>query len=189
LGRARVWELTEESGLPRTTVHRLLCQLAAVGAVERVGAHYRLGANLLTLGQYVTPMEALRASAQRPTIELAVGIPVHIDLCTSAGDATVYLEIYRGPDRLPFRQIAGEPIPPRSASARVLTDHVDFEIDDGRIIDGISCAAQAIPSGTGKVAAVGIVLARPYLPRALIAPLHAPAHRIAVLLAARNAAP
>jgi hypothetical protein len=184
-----VWELTEESGLPRTTVHRLLCQLAAVGAVERVGAHYRLGANLLTLGQYVTPMEALRASAQRPTIELAVGIPVHIDLCTSAGDATVYLEIYRGPDRLPFRQIAGEPIPPRSASARVLTDHVDFEIDDGRIIDGISCAAQAIPSGNGKVAAVGIVLARPYLPRALIAPLHAPAHRIAVLLAARNAAP
>ena len=43
LGRARVTELAEESGLPRTTVHRLLGQLAAVGAVERTGAHYRLG--------------------------------------------------------------------------------------------------------------------------------------------------
>ena len=39
LGRARVSDLTEESGLPRTTVYRLLGQLAAVGAVERVGAH------------------------------------------------------------------------------------------------------------------------------------------------------
>ena len=43
MGRARLTELTSESGLPRTTVYRLLGQLAAVGVVERIGAHYRLG--------------------------------------------------------------------------------------------------------------------------------------------------
>ena len=63
-------DLAEESGLPRTTVHRLLGQLAAVGAVERAGVHYRLAAGLLVLGQHVTPMERLRSLAQRPLIEL-----------------------------------------------------------------------------------------------------------------------
>ena len=42
LGRARLTELTAESTLPRTTVYRLLGQLTAVGAVERIGAQYRL---------------------------------------------------------------------------------------------------------------------------------------------------
>ena len=51
LGRARLTDLTEESGLPRTTVSRLLGQLAAVDAVDRVGTHYRLGPGLLALGQ------------------------------------------------------------------------------------------------------------------------------------------
>jgi hypothetical protein len=64
LGRARLAELTKESGLPRATVHRLMGQLAAVGAVERIGAYYRLGSNLLSLGQHVTPLERLRAGCR-----------------------------------------------------------------------------------------------------------------------------
>jgi DNA-binding IclR family transcriptional regulator len=186
MGRARVCDLTEESGWPRTTVYRLLCQLAAVGAVERVGTHYRLGANLLTLGEHVTPIKQLRALAQRPMIELAATTSVHVNLCTTANDVSVYLDIYPGPDRLPFRQIPGEPLPASSACARVLSDHVDFAIDDGCTIEGISCAAQAIPLRNGQRAAVGIVVARRQLPRALIGPMRATAHRITVLLAAQS---
>jgi DNA-binding IclR family transcriptional regulator len=185
LGHARVSELTEESGLPRTTVYRLLCQLAAVGAVERVGTYYRLGTNLLVLGQHVTPMERLRSAAQRPMIELAAATPAHVNLCTTAGDASVYLDVYSGPGRLPFRQIAGEVIPTDAASARVLTTNVDFAVDDGHTISGISCAAQAIPLSNGQLAAVGIVVALPQLPRALLKPLRATAHRISVRLAAQ----
>jgi IclR family acetate operon transcriptional repressor len=43
LGSARVSELERDSGLPRTTVNRLLRQLEEVGAVERSAGRWRLG--------------------------------------------------------------------------------------------------------------------------------------------------
>ena len=186
LGRARVSDLTEESGLPRTTVHRLLGQLAAVGAVERTGVHYRLGASLLVLGQHVTPMERLRTLAQRPMIELAAATPVHVSLSTTTSHEPIYLDVISGRERLPFHQEVGTPMPARSAAARVLTAGVDFAVDDGSTIDGISCAAQAIPLANGGVAAVGIVVPLPHLPRSLLGPLRVTAHRIAVLLAGQS---
>jgi predicted transcriptional regulator len=189
LGRARVSDLAEESGLPRTTVYRLLGQLAAVGAVERTGVHYRLGASLLLLGQHVTPMERLRTVAQRPMIELAAATPVHVSLSTTTSGAPIYLDVITGRERLPFQQAVGAPMPARSAGARVLAAGVDFAIDDGNTIDGVSCAAQTIPLFNGGVAAVGIVVPLPHLPRALLGPLRVTAHRIAVLLAAQSPLP
>ena len=138
LGRARVTDLAEESGLPRTTVYRLLGQLAAVGAVERVGAHYRLGAGLLVLGQHVTPMERLRSLAQRPLIELAAATPALVYLGVATSDAPIYLDIFSGRKRLPFQLAAGEPMPSRSAGARALAADVDFAVDDGDMITGVS---------------------------------------------------
>jgi DNA-binding IclR family transcriptional regulator len=186
LGRARVSDLTEESGLPRTTVYRLLGQLAAVGAVERVGAHYRLGASLLVLGQHVTPMEQLRTLAQLPMIELAAAAPVHVSLGTTTSGAPIYLDVIGGRERLPFHQAAGAPMPVRSAAARVLAAGVDFAVDDGNTIDGVSCAAQAIPLPNGEVAALGIVVPLPHLPPSLLVPLRVTAQRIAVLVAAQG---
>jgi IclR family transcriptional regulator, acetate operon repressor len=43
LGSARVSDLQRDTGLPRTTVHRLLQQLEEVGAVERAAGRWRLG--------------------------------------------------------------------------------------------------------------------------------------------------
>lgn len=183
LAPARVSDLVEESGLPRTTVYRLLRQLAAVGAVEKVGAHYRLGAGLLVLGQHVTPMERLRTVAQRPLIELAAATPAHVYLAAATSDTPIYLDIFSGPKRLPFRIAAGDPMPSRSAGARALAVGVDFVIDDGDAITGVSCAAQAIPLPDG-VAAVGIVVPLAHLPRSLLGPLRATAQRISSLLAA-----
>jgi DNA-binding IclR family transcriptional regulator len=189
LGRARVSDLAEDSGLPRTTVYRLLGQLAAVGAVERTGVHYRLGASLLLLGQHVTPMERLRTVAQRPMIELAAATPVHVSLSTTTSGAPIYLDVITGRERLPFHQAVGAPMPARSAGARALAAGVGFAIDDGNTIDGVSCAAQAIPLSNGGVAAVGIVVPLPHLPRSLLGPLRVTAHRIAVLLAAQSPLP
>ena len=52
---ARLIDLAEAIGIPHPTVHRLLKQLIAVGAVRREGTRYRLGASLLGLGSRVTP--------------------------------------------------------------------------------------------------------------------------------------
>jgi IclR family acetate operon transcriptional repressor len=186
LGQARVAELTEESGLPRTTVHRLLGQLAAVGAVERIGARYRLGAALLVLGQHVTPMERLRALAQRPMIELAAAASVHVFLGATTSGAPIYLDVLTGPARLPYRLAAGQLMPAGSAGARALAAGVAFAVDDGDMMAGISCAAQAIPLPNGAVATVGVVVPRARLPRALLGPLQGTAYRIGALLAART---
>jgi DNA-binding IclR family transcriptional regulator len=186
LGRARLTDLTEESDLPRTTVYRLMGQLAAVGAVERIGAHYRLGPGLLAFGQHVTPMERLREVAQRPLIELAAMTPAHVGLATTTSRSPIYLEVLRGRDRLPFGREPGEPVPARSAGERVLTSGVAMAIDDSDSIDGVSCAAVAIPLPGGDAAAVGVVVPLPRLPRGLLAPLRTTANHIATLLAAHT---
>jgi DNA-binding IclR family transcriptional regulator len=77
-------------------------------------------------------------------------------------------------------------MPGRSAGARVLATGVDFAVGDGKTIDGVSCAAQAIPLPNGAVAAIGIVVPLPHLPRSLLGPLRVTAHRITVLLAAES---
>jgi IclR helix-turn-helix domain len=189
LGQVRLAELTKESGLPRTTVHRLMGQLAAVGAVERIGGYYRLGPNLLSLGQHVTPLDRLRAVAQRPLIELAAATPAHVGLVASAAAAPIYLDVLQGRDPLPFRREPGEPVPPRSAGARLLQSGVSLTIDDGGSIDGVSCAAQALRLPGGDAAGVGVVVPLPRFPRGLLAPLQATTSRIAMLLATQTAVP
>ena len=69
LGSARVSDLQRYCGLPRTTVQRLLGQLAEVGAVERSGAWWRLA--LIELGASVPAEPRLRSAARRPLLELA----------------------------------------------------------------------------------------------------------------------
>ena len=84
LGSARVSELQRDSGLPRTTVHRLLSQLAQEGAVERSSGRWRLGPTMLELGAGVPAEPRLRTVARRPLMELAnatgalVGLSVEI---------------------------------------------------------------------------------------------------------------
>jgi IclR family transcriptional regulator, acetate operon repressor len=66
LGSARVSELQRDSGLPRTTVHRLLGQLEEVGAAQRSGGRWRLGPRLVELGAGV-PAEPRLRSATGPS--------------------------------------------------------------------------------------------------------------------------
>jgi DNA-binding IclR family transcriptional regulator len=61
-GRDRVMtlsELSRASGLPKSTVHRLLARLTELGAIEPHGAGYKIGLGLFQLGA-VTPAHALR---------------------------------------------------------------------------------------------------------------------------------
>ncbi|PXX68654.1 IclR-like helix-turn-helix domain-containing protein [Nocardia tenerifensis] len=60
--------LAAASGLPKPTVHRLLQQLVAVGAVQRRAGRYRIGPRLFSLGQAWNPAPT---AAQRPVRALA----------------------------------------------------------------------------------------------------------------------
>jgi IclR family transcriptional regulator, acetate operon repressor len=64
LGSARVSELERRTGLPRTTVRRLLIQLENVGAVESSTGRWRLGPTVLELGAGVPASRDLRAVAR-----------------------------------------------------------------------------------------------------------------------------
>lgn len=62
LGQAGVTRLAEESGLPKATAHRLLQQLADLGAVERQRQSlYRMGPRMFRLGQAWQPCPGLGA--------------------------------------------------------------------------------------------------------------------------------
>jgi DNA-binding IclR family transcriptional regulator len=65
-------DLARASGLAKTSVYRLSEQLVALGAVQRVGHRYYIGARLGTLGQRWQPDPVLRQAAQGPVHELAM---------------------------------------------------------------------------------------------------------------------
>jgi DNA-binding IclR family transcriptional regulator len=46
LGEARLTDLAVNTGLSKSTVHRLLSQLSALGAVEQCGGRYRVGSTI-----------------------------------------------------------------------------------------------------------------------------------------------
>jgi DNA-binding IclR family transcriptional regulator len=56
-------DLTERTGLPRSTVHRFAEQLVAIGWLERVVSGYRIGMRLFEVGALVASLNRLRNSA------------------------------------------------------------------------------------------------------------------------------
>ncbi|MGC7094764.1 helix-turn-helix domain-containing protein [Amycolatopsis lurida] len=70
-GEAGPTQLAADTGLPKATAHRLLDQLAAVGAVQRAAGRYRIGTRMFRLGQAWEPLTALRAAARDPLRQLA----------------------------------------------------------------------------------------------------------------------
>jgi DNA-binding IclR family transcriptional regulator len=79
-------EVARYSGLPKSTVHRVLAMLIEVGAVEQVPGGYQVGLRMFSLG--VLPPEAALREAALPHLE---------DLHRVTGH-TLHLAILRGPD-------------------------------------------------------------------------------------------
>ena len=80
-------ELARRSGVPKSTVHRLLALLAPWGGVERGSAgHYRLGRRFAQLGEQVHPERSLHE----------VALPFMEDLLRATGEM-VELGVRRGP--------------------------------------------------------------------------------------------
>lgn len=84
-------EIARYSGLPKSTVHRVLAMLVEVGAVEQVPEGYQVGLRMFSLG--VLPPEAALREAALPHLEelhRVTGQTLHLAILRDAD--VVYLE-------------------------------------------------------------------------------------------------
>lgn len=93
-----VSELARRTGLAKSTVYRLTCELARNGLLERSGSGLRLGLRLFELGQLVPLQRDLRSAALPFMEDLREATRQIVHLAVLDGTEMVYLEILRSPD-------------------------------------------------------------------------------------------
>ncbi|WP_406036483.1 IclR family transcriptional regulator [Micromonospora sp. NBC_00898] len=110
-GTVRVAELTAATGLPKTTVHRLVREMIRCGLLEQDGARVRLGLRLFELGQLVPRPRSLRDAARPYMSDLHEATRHTVNLAVMRDDHVVYVEIVYGRDglRLPIRPGGSRP--------------------------------------------------------------------------------
>jgi DNA-binding IclR family transcriptional regulator len=101
-------EVVRHSGLPQSTVHRLMDQLVRIGWLERERRAYRLGLRLLELGAFASQHNRLRKAALPHLIALQQRTGFWVHLAVLDGFEIVYLEQIGDPRRstMPF-QVGG----------------------------------------------------------------------------------
>ncbi|MFE7978989.1 IclR family transcriptional regulator [Streptomyces shenzhenensis] len=95
-GPFRLTELSELTGLPKATVHRLVTDLVRLGWLERSEAHYRLGVKMFELGALVPRRRDLRHVALPFLQDLFEATHETINLGVREGLEVVYLERIHG---------------------------------------------------------------------------------------------
>jgi IclR family transcriptional regulator, acetate operon repressor len=163
LGAARVSELQRDCGLPRTTVQRLLGQLAEVGAVERSGRRWRLGPSLISLGAAVPAEPRLRSVARRPLLDLANATKALVVLSVEMAGQGVVIEVMPGGSRLPFEPDPGMAVwegPTATARAHAQAHRGDLRpvIDAGGVDPRLSCVAAPVRLSPRDVGSVSLMV-------------------------------
>ncbi|MET9674517.1 helix-turn-helix domain-containing protein [Streptomyces sp. NPDC006482] len=152
---AGVTELALACGVPKGSVHRLLDQLVAVGAVERTGSRYRVGPQLYRLGQAWEPHPGLRPAARLPVQRLraATGASVVLavmreEMALTVGCAPGELEpLLPVRDGIAFRldTAAGKALRGPLVGGAVL--------DREDVMDGVCCASLPVRAPDGRTVA------------------------------------
>lgn len=120
MGEAGLTRLSDASNLPKATTHRLLSQLAALGAVEKRGNRYRVGSRIFSLGMSWRPDPALLRAARSPMLRLAKASGASVVLGVLAHGETILAAGIRGETA---RRVPIEPRvawPQSSAATRAL---------------------------------------------------------------------
>lgn len=117
-------ELTCRTGLPKTTVHRLLAALCGIGLVRRGDAGYALGPAAPPLRAPAPgrdPFALPRRCFLPHLVELYEQTHQMVSLCILVGDEVVFLERIYGPGRADDGLVDAERLPARlTAAGRVL---------------------------------------------------------------------
>src|SRR6202034_1560705 len=103
-------EISRGSGLPKSTVHRILTMLLEVKAVERVGPRYRMGLSIFAMGTCSAEV-ALRdvALPYLERLRRTTGQTVHLAVLDSCD--VVYLEKLVSPSSPPTPAVVGGRLP------------------------------------------------------------------------------
>ncbi|MFG1922591.1 helix-turn-helix domain-containing protein [Cryptosporangium sp. NPDC048952] len=160
---AQVTRVAELTGLPRPTVHRMLGQLRAAGAVDWCDGHWTLSADLLGLAQRVEPVPGLRTSATSVIQGLREQTGAAVSLVVAGGESFVALEMVPGRDPLPIDARAGSEMPGSTAAGVVLGGHSSARrrpfgaaVDDEDVMPGLTCYAVPVRLPAGGRAALQI---------------------------------
>ncbi|MEW2355042.1 IclR family transcriptional regulator [Spirillospora sp. NPDC029432] len=98
-------ELARRTGLPKSTVHRIVLSLVEEGLLERHGSEVRLGLRLFEIGQRVPRQRALRDAARPYMYDLREATRQTIHLAVLEGSEVVYVDI--------LASAGGPPLPSR----------------------------------------------------------------------------
>lgn len=100
-----VAELARRTGLPRSTAHRLIDQLTAVGMLQRDGSRLHLGLMMFELGQLVPVQRRLRATVSPFLHDLRDATRQTANLAILDGSDIIFLDRVPGPRSapMPFR--------------------------------------------------------------------------------------
>ena len=103
-------ELTERTGLPKSTVHRMVDQLVTIGWIEREVSGYRIGMRLFEIGGLASRRSRLSETAYPHLHSLSVATGLAVQMAILDGTDVVYLErIPMRGFRLPTRQGGRQP--------------------------------------------------------------------------------
>jgi len=103
-------ELTERTGLPKSTVHRMIDQLVSIGWIEREVSGYRIGMRLFEIGGLASRRSRLSDLAYPHLHALSVATGLAVQMAILDGTDVVYLErIPMKGFHLPTRQGGRQP--------------------------------------------------------------------------------
>jgi DNA-binding IclR family transcriptional regulator len=104
-------ELARRTGLPRSTVHRIVAALAEEGLVERQDTQARLGVRLFEIGQRVPRQRVLRDAAGPYLRDLREATRQTVHLAILEGSQVVYVDILTSPGGPPLPSRIGGRLP------------------------------------------------------------------------------
>lgn len=125
-----ITEIANQTGLPISTVARLLSTLEGLEAVERGPnrAGYRIGAGTIALVLQVPYHRHLTILARSYLLELAEATREAVGLCLLDGDWMHVVDLIRSPRRVQVADVAGERFPLHATSpGKVLLAHLSAE--------------------------------------------------------------
>jgi len=127
---AGLTRLAGESGLPKATAHRLLEQLAALGAVERHAGGYRVGWRMFQLGHDWQPHPGLRSAVAEPARRLAELTGTTVGTAVLRRNRTLLLAWFPGEGASPADR---SPRPWYTAAGKVCAAHPGHPLPPGPV--------------------------------------------------------
>ena len=122
----------EALGMPKSSTHRLLSELAALGIVRRTeDGRYSLGPRLLYWGEAAADTFDLRAVAEQPMRRLRDDVGESVHLYVREHDTRICIAAVEGRHELrPFIQL-GRPLPLRAGAAgKLLLAFADRDVQE-----------------------------------------------------------